>query len=230
MPMTSASWSRWDRTWSGGCWHGRCAGTPSTGSCWTGTARSSSAEPACGSAVEVAQGAAALVAGLGLRLRGRRAGLAAGGGLPGAGGRGAAGRGAPVGTGEPGGGVELRERLLRLRGGHRSADTDSQGDQADVPRAVVGPARGGGCGDAERHHEDQQRGGRNPEPDEHQPLVVLDLLLRQRHVRRAGCLGRVVAARDAVATTRLVGSETAGSETSRSALTGGGARRPASRC
>src|SRR5699024_9666555 len=151
-----------------------------------------------GSAVEVAQGAAALVAGLG--LRGRRAGLAAGGGLlPGAGGR-AAGRAAAVSTCEPSGRVELRERLLRLRGGHRAADTDRQTDQAEVPREVVGPTGRGGCGDREGHHEDQQRGGRDPEADEHQPLVVLDLLLRQRHVRRPRGLGGVVAARVAVAT------------------------------
>src|SRR5699024_5660466 len=99
--------------------------------------------PMGGSAVEVAEGAAALVAGLG--LRGRRAGLAAGGGLlPGAGGR-AAGRAAAMGTCEPSGRVELRERLLRLRGGHRAADTDRQTDQAEVPREVVGPTGRGGC-------------------------------------------------------------------------------------
>ena len=41
----SRTWSRSARTSSVGRWRGRCAGTPSTGCCSTGTARSSSAEP-----------------------------------------------------------------------------------------------------------------------------------------------------------------------------------------
>src|SRR5699024_4209175 len=48
IPTTCPSWWRWARMSSAGCWRVRCAGTPSTGCCSTGTAPSSSTERSAG--------------------------------------------------------------------------------------------------------------------------------------------------------------------------------------